>query len=148
MLATLGRKPRIGICMSELRDEKSVRSGARASPWSCCRLSLPPDFAAPLGNTRSCGRSVADRCHQVEPVRLSSVAASFESRKARPGFADGDADFGAAGGRAISLLARLVWTLVDKFAPGLCRAFGRVRAADGILVHGVAAVFDPISWRR
>jgi hypothetical protein len=128
-----GDKPRIGICMSELLT-KSPFDPVREPRLVLFADSLPPDFGAVGQYALMRAEVLADRGHQVELFGLNSVAASVESTK----HGSGSLTVTRISARPVprgSLLARLVWTLWTNLRL-VCRAFGRLRAADGILFTG------------
>ena len=96
--------------------------------------SLPPDFGAVGQYALMRAEALADRGHQVDLFGLSSVAPSVESRKHGKGALTVTRILARPVPRT-SLLARLVWTLWTNLRL-VCRAFGRLRAADGILFTG------------
>src|SRR5258708_34297585 len=123
-------KPRIGICMSELLT-KSPFDPVREPRLVLFADSLPPDFGA-VGQSALMGAEVlAGRGHQVDLFGLSSIAASVESRRHGQGSLTVTRIWARPVPRG-SLLTRLVWTLWTNLRLA-CRAFGRMRAADGIL---------------
>jgi hypothetical protein len=96
--------------------------------------SLPPDFGAVGQYALMRAEVLAERGHQVDLFGLNFIAASVESRKRGPGSLTVTRILARPVPRS-SLLARLVWTLGTNLRL-VCRAFGRLRAADGILFTG------------
>ena len=96
--------------------------------------SLPPDFGAVGQYALLRAQVFAERGHRVELFGLTSVAASVK----RSGHGRGSLTITRIFARPVprhSLLARLVWTLWTNLRL-VCRAFRRLRAADGILFTG------------
>jgi hypothetical protein len=96
--------------------------------------SLPPDFGAVGQYALLRAQVFAERGHLVELFGLTSAAASVERRE----HDRGSLRVTRISARPVprgSLFARLVWTLWTNLRL-VCRAFGQLRAADGILFTG------------
>jgi hypothetical protein len=126
-------KPRTGKRMGELLT-KSPFDPVREPRLVLFADSLPPDFGAVGQYALIRAEVLAERGHHVDLFGLSSAAASAEcSERAR-----GSLTVTRVLARPVprdSLLARLAWTLWMNLRL-VCRAFGRLRAADGILFTG------------
>jgi hypothetical protein len=95
---------------------------------------LPPDFGAVGQYALMRAKVLAERGHRVDLFGLSLAAASVEHSDRGRGSLTVTRIFARPVPRG-SLLARFVWTLWTDLRL-VCRAFGRLRAADGILFTG------------
>lgn len=95
---------------------------------------LPPDFGAVGQYMLMRARSLAERGHDVTIVGLSSQHASLLSSRVGTGSLT-EMRLAASPVPRASLMSRLIWTITTDLRLVLA-AFGRLRAADGILFTG------------
>jgi hypothetical protein len=95
---------------------------------------LPPDFGAVGQYMQMRARALAERGHDVTLVGLSSTAASVKQETTGSGSLT-EVRLAAGAVPRGSLVARLLWTIWTNLRL-VFGAFGRLRAADGILFTG------------
>jgi len=95
---------------------------------------LPPDFGAVGQYMQVRARSLAERGHEVTLVGLASSAASLRVEAVAAGLLT-EIRLKARPAPRASLAARLAWTILTDLRL-VVAAFGRLRAADGIVFTG------------